>query len=173
MARVRICSTTANLDPQHNRSDLQFPLTNRRVPAYAASQSPVGLQNPFPGAGMRFRILTSWVIVCGISGFCLQQTLAGTKSFSATLDGGSKGVASNLTGTLNVSQNGLLFEAFPQVDYIAWRCEQVTDLQQRRGHEGREISFTSTGASYRFSMDSSKRAEEFVNAATEACRLPR
>jgi hypothetical protein len=122
-----------------------------------------------------FRILTCWVIVCGISGFCLlQQSVPETRlpmSFSARLDGGSKGVPSHLTGTLNVSPGRLLFEAFPQVEYITWPCEQLIALKRRRGHEGREITVTSSRASYRFNVDSSQQADEFVNAVTAACRI--
>jgi hypothetical protein len=50
------------------------------------------------------------------------SSAASATSFPAVLDGGSAGVPSNLHGTITVSDNRLVFEAFPEVENVTMAC---------------------------------------------------
>jgi hypothetical protein len=87
-------------------------------------------------------------------------------SFSAQLDGGSKGVPSHLPGTIYVSTDRVEFQAFPQVESIIWSCEQIEHLSF-----GKETATLETRrAKYRFSLKSAQQATAFIEETHSACR---
>jgi hypothetical protein len=90
------------------------------------------------------------------------------ESFRSRLDGGNKGVSTNLPGQLRVSSFRIEFEAYPQLEYLEWRCEKVTHVELVR-HGRKTVIVYANGSNYRFVFDSPDQAIAFVRAA-KACK---
>lgn len=99
-------------------------------------------------------------------------TTAPRQAFPAKLDGGSKGVPSELSGTFYVSPGRLEFDAFPQVEYLVWSCEEMKAMQRTAGFDRRTVILRFTVASYRFHLESTTQSDVFVNAVAASCKLP-
>jgi hypothetical protein len=99
-----------------------------------------------------------------------RMTTVARMAFSARLDGGSKGVPSNLPGTLYVSPGRVEFEAFPQVEYLVWSCKDVKAVQRHRGSDRQMVTLRFTVASYRFDLDSTVQSARLASMIADSCK---
>ena len=60
------------------------------------------------------------------------SSVGSTASFPAVLAGGSKGIPSNLNGTISLFENRIEFEAFPQVEYLEFPCATIKAVDYAR-----------------------------------------
>ena len=74
-------------------------------------------------------------------------------SFPAVLAGGSKGVPSNLSGTISLFDNRIEFEAFPQVEYLELPCATIKAADHPRRNKS-VVTIVSADSTYRFELPS-------------------
>jgi hypothetical protein len=100
-----------------------------------------------------------------------QSPSAGTTfSLPAVLAGGSKGVPSNLNGTISVFDNRVEFEAFPQVEYLELPCNTIKGIPFARAHKN-VITIVSADTTYRFELRAGSQSQQFVATLTSNCKI--
>jgi hypothetical protein len=101
------------------------------------------------------------------------SSVGSTASFPAVLDGGSKGVPSNLSGTVSISDTWVEFEAFPQVEYVELPCETIKAANYPRRHKN-VVTIVSADSTYRFDLRSESQARLFLAGVGSRCKdLPK
>jgi hypothetical protein len=93
-----------------------------------------------------------------------------TVSFPAVLAGGSKGVPSDLSGTVSVSDTRVEFEAFPQVEYVEVPCATIKAADYPHGHRN-VVTIVSAPSTYRFDLRSESQARLFMAGVVSRCNV--
>jgi hypothetical protein len=114
--------------------------------------------------------------ICGIAIVTLLRLAASGQSTSAlaanslpaVLDGGSTGVPSNLHGTLSVSANRLVFEAFPDVENITMTCGTIKSAKFTRWNT-HVLKVVSADTTYRFDLLGQPQAGRIMMALLSTC----
>jgi hypothetical protein len=114
--------------------------------------------------------------VCGIAVARLlglaasgQSTSAvATNSFPVVLDGGSAGVPSNLHGTIIVSNDRVVFEAFPEVENVTISCKAIKTAAFAR-RNAQILKIVSSHTTYRFDLLGHPQAEQCLSAVMSTC----
>jgi hypothetical protein len=101
------------------------------------------------------------------------SSVGSTASFPAVLAGGSKGVPSNLSGTVSVSDTRIEFEAFPQIEYMELPCATIKAADYPRRHKNL-VTIVSADSTYRFDLRSESQARLFLAGVLSHCNdLPK
>jgi hypothetical protein len=89
-------------------------------------------------------------------------------SFPAVLAGGSKGIPSNLNGTISLFENRIEFEAFPQVEYLEFPCATIKAPDHPRRNKS-AVTIVSADSTYRFDLRSESQARLFLAGVKSRC----